>query len=168
MITVTDNNGVVTVSGLATDVTIAGFDANDRIVINGLGGDDVIDASGLAGIQLTANGGDGNDVLIGSPGNDILSGGAGDDVLIGGGGQDVLDGGPGNNIVIPGAPTPLPAPPACLARRERRPAEPVHGIELRHGGRRPRCDADCGSAVEPAAVAGAPARVKRRRPGERK
>ena len=33
--------------------------ANDRIVINGLAGDDVIEASGLAAgaIQLTANGG---------------------------------------------------------------------------------------------------------------
>ena len=51
-------------------------------------------------MQLTANGGDGDDVLIGSAGNDILTGGAGDDVLIGGGGQDILDGGPGNNIVF--------------------------------------------------------------------
>ena len=40
-------------------------------------------------IQLTENGGDGNDVLIGSAGNDTLTGGAGDDVLIGGAGQDV-------------------------------------------------------------------------------
>jgi Ca2+-binding RTX toxin-like protein len=108
-ITVTNNNGVVTVSGLSTDVTISNFDANDRLVINGLGGDDVIEASGLSGMQLTANGGDGDDVLIGSRGNDILTGGAGDDVLIGGGGQDVLDGGPGNNIILPGAPTPAPA-----------------------------------------------------------
>ena len=36
-------------------------------------------------MQFTANGGDGNDVLIGSAGNDTLTGGAGDDVLIGGG-----------------------------------------------------------------------------------
>ncbi|MGA7487719.1 MAG: calcium-binding protein [Xanthobacteraceae bacterium] len=99
-ITVTNNNGVVTVSGLAAEVTISNFEANDRIVINGLGGDDVIQASGLTGMLLTADGGDGDDVLIGSAGADILSGGAGDDVLIGGGGQDVLDGGPGNNIVI--------------------------------------------------------------------
>ena len=39
---------MVTVSGLAPTVTITGFDANDSIVINGLGGDDVIEASGLA------------------------------------------------------------------------------------------------------------------------
>jgi Ca2+-binding RTX toxin-like protein len=100
-ILVTNNNGVVTVSGLAEEVTISNFDANDRLVINGLGGDDVIIATGLSGMQLTANGGDGRDVLIGSPGNDILTGGAGDDVLIGNGGRDVLDGGPGNNTVIP-------------------------------------------------------------------
>lgn len=101
VIVITNENGVVKVQGLATEVTITGFEAaNDRIVINGLGGDDVIEASGLSGIQLTANGGDGDDVLIGSAGNDVLSGGAGDDVLIGGPGQDVLDGGPGDNIVI--------------------------------------------------------------------
>ncbi len=76
--------------------------ANDHLIVNALGGDDVVDASGLSAtaIRLTANGGDGNDVLIGGAGNDTLLGGAGDDVLIGGLGQDVLDGGPGNNILI--------------------------------------------------------------------
>jgi Ca2+-binding RTX toxin-like protein len=102
VINITDNNGVITVSGLATDVTITGFEANnDRLVINGLGGDDIINASGLTGpIQLTADGGDGNDILIGSRGNDTLSGGAGDDILIGNGGQDVLNGGTGNNLIF--------------------------------------------------------------------
>jgi Ca2+-binding RTX toxin-like protein len=112
VISITENNGVVTVSGLAADVTISGFDANDRIVINGLGGDDVINASGLAaGILLTANGGDGDDVLIGGAGNDTLTGGAGDDVLIGGPGQDILDGGPGDNINIQSV---IAAPPNSL------------------------------------------------------
>jgi Ca2+-binding RTX toxin-like protein len=99
-ITIVNNNGVVTVSGLGEDITISNFEANDRIVINGLGGDDVITANGLTGMLLTANGGDGDDILIGSVGNDTLAGGAGDDVLIGGGGIDVLDGGPGNNVVL--------------------------------------------------------------------
>src|ERR1700735_2820734 len=76
----------------------------------GLGGDDVINASGLGtAMQLTANGGDGNDVLVGSAGNDILTGGAGDDVLIGGPGQDILDGRTGNNILVQDVVT---APPA--------------------------------------------------------
>jgi Ca2+-binding RTX toxin-like protein len=111
VINVTDNNGVVTVTGLASTVTITNFDPTDRLVINGLGGDDVITASGLGtAMQLTANGGDGADVLIGSAGNDVLTGGAGDDVLIGGGGQDVLDGGPGDNVVIAGGAA--AAPPA--------------------------------------------------------
>ena len=69
-------------------------------MINGLGGDDILNASGFTGMQLTLSGGDGDDVLIGGPGNDILHGDAGDDVLIGGGGQDVLDGGTGNNVII--------------------------------------------------------------------
>jgi Ca2+-binding RTX toxin-like protein len=101
VITVTESNGVVTVSGLGADITITGFDATDRLVINGLGGNDVINGVGLGGVmQFTANGGDGNDVLIGSRGNDTLSGGAGDDILIGNGGLDTLDGGTGNNNVF--------------------------------------------------------------------
>ena len=106
----------ITVLGLAAQVHITNFDASDRIVINGLGGDDVIVASGLtATMQLTANGGDGDDVLIGSPGNDTLTGGAGDDVLIGGGGQDVLDGGPGDNVVIQLAVAPIRATASALS-----------------------------------------------------
>ena len=89
--------------GLAAQVNITGAEAaNDRLTVNALGGDDTVDASGLSAgaIQLTEDGGDGDDVLIGGAGDDTLLGGAGDDVLIGGPGQDVLDGGPGDNILI--------------------------------------------------------------------
>jgi Ca2+-binding RTX toxin-like protein len=89
---------------LAAQVTITGAEpANDRLTINALAGDDVVEASGLAAdaIQLTADGGDGNDVLIGGDGNDVLLGGDGDDVLIGGPGIDIIDGGPGDDIEIP-------------------------------------------------------------------
>src|SRR5438132_8557566 len=48
-ITIVNNNGFVTVSGLPEAVTISNFEANDRIVINGLGGDDAITASGADG-----------------------------------------------------------------------------------------------------------------------
>ena len=99
-VTVTNNNGVITVSGLGAEVIITGFEATDRLVINGLGHDDVVTAAGHSGMLLVANGDDGNDVLIGSAGNDTLAGGPGNDVLVGGGGLDGLDGGPGNNIVL--------------------------------------------------------------------
>ena len=71
-------------------------------IINGLGGDDVIAATGLeaGSIQLTADGGAGNDVILGGEGNDTLLGGDGDDVLLGGGGLDVIDGQGGDDIEI--------------------------------------------------------------------
>ncbi|HKH30462.1 MAG TPA: calcium-binding protein, partial [Gaiellaceae bacterium] len=97
-----DASGVAAI-GLAARVNITGAEAaNDRLTLNMLAGDDVVDASGLAAgaIQLTIDGGDGNDVLIGSDGDDVLRGGAGDDVLLGGLGIDVLDGGDGDDIEI--------------------------------------------------------------------
>jgi Ca2+-binding RTX toxin-like protein len=93
----------VTVDGLAAQVGITGAEAaSDRLTVNLFGGDDVLDASGLAatGIGLVANGGAGADVLIGGDGNDVLIGGLGDDVLIGGPGLDVIDGGDGDDIEI--------------------------------------------------------------------
>jgi Ca2+-binding RTX toxin-like protein len=93
----------VTAMGLAARVNIAGSDAaKDRLTVNTLAGNDTVTAAGLAAgaIQLTANGGDGDDVLVGSAGDDVLSGDAGDDVLLGGLGLDSLDGGPGNDILI--------------------------------------------------------------------
>ncbi|WP_137178326.1 calcium-binding protein [Roseomonas sp. AR75] len=95
------DGSVVHVLGLAAAIEITGFEATDRLVINALGGDDVVEASGLmTAMFLTADGGADDDVLIGSDGNDVLFGGGGDDVLIGGFGLDVLDGGLGDNIII--------------------------------------------------------------------
>jgi Ca2+-binding RTX toxin-like protein len=91
------------VLGLAAQVQIPGsFAGSDRVTVNTLAGDDVVDASSLAAnaLLLTANGGDGDDVLIGGDGNDTLNGNAGDDVLIGGLGTDILDGGADDNVVI--------------------------------------------------------------------
>jgi Ca2+-binding RTX toxin-like protein len=95
----------VHVVGLAAQVNIAKAEGTlDRLVVNGLAGDDIIDASSMpAAIQLTLTGGDGDDVLLGGAGNDVLVGGAGDDVLIGGDGDDVLDGGDGEDVLIGGA-----------------------------------------------------------------
>ena len=89
--------------GLAARVNITGAEAaNDRLTVNMLAGDDVVDASGVAAgsIQLTLDGGEGSDVLIGGDGNDVLLGGPGDDVLIGGPGIDTIDGGGGDDVII--------------------------------------------------------------------
>ena len=93
----------VSVFALAAAVNITGAEAaNDTLTINALAGDDVVDGSSLTAdaIQLVADGGADEDVLIGGDGDDVLIGGDGDDVLIGGPGLDVLDGGPGDDIEI--------------------------------------------------------------------
>jgi Ca2+-binding RTX toxin-like protein len=103
VITAVGDASGVSVLGLPVLVKITGAEAaSDRLVIQAGAGDDVVEASGLAAgaIQLTADGGEGDDVLIGGDGNDTLLGGAGDDVLIGNGGQDVLDGGTGSNVLL--------------------------------------------------------------------
>jgi Ca2+-binding RTX toxin-like protein len=97
-----DASGVA-VTGLAAQVNITGAEAaNDRLTVNALAGDDVVDASALAAIsvQLTLDGGEGDDILIGGAGNDVINGGPGDDVLIGGPGTDTLDGGGDDDVVI--------------------------------------------------------------------
>jgi len=95
-------NGKLVVDGLAYQVVIEDFHIGDRIQINGLGGDDVIDASALGALAATLSfdGGQGNDILIGGAGADVLVGNDGDDVLIGNAGQDVLDGGTGSNTLF--------------------------------------------------------------------
>jgi len=102
VILVVGDSGSATAFGLATQVNMSNFEPADKLTVNLLAGDDVLEASGLAAnsIPFAGSGGDGNDILIGGAGNDILTGGAGDDVLIGGAGQDVLDGAPGNDIVM--------------------------------------------------------------------
>ena len=66
---------------------------NDQAnVLNGLNGDDFIDAGG--GADTVYGGGD-NDRLAGGSGDDTLNGGSGDDRLRGGNGQDNMFGGSG-------------------------------------------------------------------------
>lgn len=92
-VSVSGTPGAVSVAGLASRINITNANvADDQLTVNGLAGNDVIDASRLAAgaIQLTENGGDGDDVLIGSAGNDVLNGGPGRDRLAGGGGNDLL------------------------------------------------------------------------------
>ena len=92
----------ISLLGLAARVNVVHADPTDKLTVQALAGDDVIDAAAMdAGLMsLLADGGDGADNILGSDGNDTLLGGLGDDVLSGGPGLDVLDGGDGDNILI--------------------------------------------------------------------
>lgn len=92
--------GGVNVFGLHTAVDIFFAEvANDRLTLNGLGSDDTINASSLEadGIQLTENGGLGNDILIGSEGGDLFNGGDGNDTALMGAGDDTFVWNPGDD-----------------------------------------------------------------------
>ncbi|WP_343714259.1 calcium-binding protein [Inquilinus sp.] len=89
-LTGTGADATVHVAGLAAETTISHFDAGDHLTVNGLGGNDRIDAGLLpSSMTLTLDGGEGNDALIGSAGADLLLGGAGNDLVVGGKGDDV-------------------------------------------------------------------------------
>lgn len=68
--------------------------SNDRDIIRGTSGDDVIVA--LGGNDLIFGNG-GNDVICGGAGNDRIYGNSGNDILIGQAGSDRLNGGSGND-----------------------------------------------------------------------
>src|SRR4029077_4964721 len=74
----------------------------ENFVLSMNGGDDVFTASnGLASlINLTVDGGDGNDSITGGDGNDRLIGGSGNDLIIGGPGNDTLLGGTGDDTFV--------------------------------------------------------------------
>ncbi len=94
------DSGGINVFGLHTQVNIFHQEqANDRLILNGQGGDDVINSTSLEadGIQLTMNGGLGNDLLVGSEGNDLINGGDGNDTALMGAGDDTFVWNPGDD-----------------------------------------------------------------------
>jgi Ca2+-binding RTX toxin-like protein len=95
-------NNRLTVTGLAAQVTVANADATDVVFIDGQGGNDVINASTLAGghVDLRLNGAAGNDLITGSKGNDLLNGGTGNDTIAGGKGVDTVNLGDGNDLFV--------------------------------------------------------------------
>ncbi|MGE5611801.1 MAG: calcium-binding protein, partial [Bacillota bacterium] len=85
------------------------YDDVQRIVINGLGGDDTIDSvqtmdvafnGSRTGLPQLIYGGDGNDTITGGRGNDSIDGGDGNDVIRGGGGNDEITGGSGADTLL--------------------------------------------------------------------
>ena len=96
---------LVSFTGLTSQVTIANAEADkDSFAINGLGGNDTIDASKLpAGIvPFSVDGGTGNDKIVGGGAADVLFGGDDNDVVNGGVGADILFGDKGDDTVIGG------------------------------------------------------------------
>src|SRR5438477_10182252 len=80
----------------ASIVSIRHQEPGDELAVNGLGGNDTIDASGLAAgsISLALNGG---------AGDDTIAGGKGSETLVGGDGNDSIDGNAGNDMGLLGA-----------------------------------------------------------------
>jgi RTX calcium-binding nonapeptide repeat (4 copies) len=96
---VTGDSGGVQVFGLQATTNVFFNEAEDRLTLNGLGGDDVIDASSLeaGAVTLTINGGLGDDVILGSEGDDLINGGDGNDVAFMGLGDDTFVWNPGDD-----------------------------------------------------------------------
>jgi Ca2+-binding RTX toxin-like protein len=107
----TNGNDIVNVAGDASGVAVTGQAARvavlhaeptDELVVNGLGGDDSISATGLAAqtITTTLDGGAGDDRISGGPGVETLLGGDGNDSIDGNGGNDAADLGAGDDTFV--------------------------------------------------------------------
>src|SRR5262249_28639269 len=98
--TVSAVGGGVTVGGLGAPGHISPVHADMELLsVQAGSGDDVIDATGLAAgqINLSLDGGLGDDVFLGSAGNDTVRGGDGNDVALLGAGDDVFIWNPGDD-----------------------------------------------------------------------
>jgi Ca2+-binding RTX toxin-like protein len=98
---VTEKNGIITanVNGQVTQFLAA---TNPTLTVNGLGGNDYINAVRTHTVALTIDGGAGNDTILGGQAGNVLIGGAGNDLIIGGNGNDDIRGGDGNDLLIGG------------------------------------------------------------------
>ncbi|MCA8997325.1 MAG: VCBS repeat-containing protein [Planctomycetaceae bacterium] len=90
----------------------ATFENVTNVVFYGNGEDDSLTVDQDFDLPITADGGEGNDFLMGGTlgdtlsggnGNDEIDGGKGDDQINGGGGNDILRGGDGNDTILGGA-----------------------------------------------------------------
>jgi Ca2+-binding RTX toxin-like protein len=86
----------VTVSGGRALVSIVDHEPTDRLIVNGLDGNDALSATGLAAGAITLT-------LEGGAGDDTIAGGAGVETLLGDDGGDSIDGNGGNDVAFMGA-----------------------------------------------------------------
>lgn len=102
-LTITSGSEGILIVDPSTLINITAVEPSlDRLMVNGLGGNDRIQAGdlGVGRIALTINGGAGNDTLQGSDGPDLLLGDEDNDTIIGGVGEDQMSGGAGNDRFI--------------------------------------------------------------------
>jgi Ca2+-binding RTX toxin-like protein len=83
--------------GAGNDTLVVDKNVNATIHAEGGSGNDVM--IGGSGTNIFS-GGSGDDVLVGGKGNNYFDGGRGDDLLIGGGGVNVMDGGRGDDTIV--------------------------------------------------------------------
>lgn len=101
-----DFDGPVTILGTGFNSMTQPF---SKVQINGLGGNDRLDAGLLADVAglmhgkvyapVTIDGGTGDDFIVGGPANDSLLGGNGDDTIVGGEGDDTVFAGSGDDVI---------------------------------------------------------------------
>lgn len=103
-VTIAMSAGVISVTGLPAQITIAHADTFDALQVTAASGNDVINGGTLpaAALSLDMFGESGNDNLTGGAGKDFLSGGIDNDTMNGGGGNDWLESGSGNDSLIGG------------------------------------------------------------------
>jgi uncharacterized delta-60 repeat protein len=101
VITVTQSGSIITVD---TNGDLFSVPASlvTRVVIHGLGGNDVIDTDDSLSVPLIFNGNEGNDLLRSGSQADQLNGGPGHDVLVARAGADLLLGEDGFDFLIGG------------------------------------------------------------------
>jgi Ca2+-binding RTX toxin-like protein len=101
-ITVSGEGSSAVLTGLAAQVFVTGAETQNMLVVNGAGGNDLLDASAyVAGtIRPVLDGGSGEDTLIGSSLADVLQGGEGNDSVSGGAGADTALLGAGNDTIF--------------------------------------------------------------------
>ncbi|MCA9246462.1 MAG: hypothetical protein KDA42_05080 [Planctomycetales bacterium] len=102
------NIDVTNADGMSSHSVSAGDIANAQLMtskayagvrIRSLGGDDFVDAKMLTGDKVHVLGGDGMDLIYGSPNMDVLEGGDMDDIIFGGAQMDVLKGQGGDDYL---------------------------------------------------------------------